>query len=77
MRYTQVNFGSNDETLYATLVSSSSAGVVLCPTHPLCRGKGNVTRIGRVAMGLTLHNISPLSIDTAVMKEVSRSFKRL
>jgi alpha/beta superfamily hydrolase len=59
----QVNFKSNDETLFATLYGSSSVGVVLCPPHPLYGGCRNDTRIVRVAKELALHGISALCMD--------------
>jgi len=58
----QISFRSNNETLSATLHDSSSAGVVLCPPHPLYGGNRNDTRIVRVAKLLASHNISALCI---------------
>jgi len=62
--YTQeVSFKSKGETLSATFYDNSSAGVVLCPPHPLYGGNRNDTRIVMIARELASHNISALCID--------------
>ena len=62
--YTQeVSFKSKGETLSATFYDNSSAGVVLCPPHPLYGGNRNDTRIVMIARELSSHNISALCID--------------
>ncbi len=62
-----IHFESRGETLPATLYdtpsNTSSAGVVLCPPHPLYGGNRNDTRIVKVAIELAAHNISALCID--------------
>lgn len=62
-----IHFESRGEILPATLYearsNTSSAGVVLCPPHPLYGGNRNDTRIVKVATELGTHNILALCID--------------
>lgn len=62
-----VSFRSGSETLHATLYgdfsSTSFAGIVLCPPHPLYGGNRHDTRIVKVAQELAEHNLSALCID--------------
>ncbi len=50
-------------TLYETRSNTPSAGVILCPPHPLYGGNRNDTRIVKVATELATHNILALCID--------------
>ena len=59
----EVSFKSKGEALPATFYDNSSAGVVLCPPHPLYGGSRNDTRIVRIARELASHNISALCTD--------------
>lgn len=59
----QISFRSEGETLSATLYGDSSAGVVLCPPHPLYGGSRNDTRIVKIGRELASYNISALCLD--------------
>jgi len=63
----EVTFESGNETLHATLYSDlstiSSAGVVLCPPHPLHGGNRHDTRIVTVARELSKHGLLALCMD--------------
>lgn len=67
MKGTEVVFRSDNETLHATLYgdpsSAYSAGVVLCPPHPLYGGNRHDTRIVKVAQELAGHDLLALCID--------------
>ncbi len=63
----EVTFESGSETLHATLYgdlpTTSSAGVVLCPPHPLHGGNRHDTRIVTVARELSKHGLLALCMD--------------
>lgn len=62
----EVSFKSGSEILHATLygdLSTASAGVVLCPPHPLHGGNRHDTRIVSVARELSKHGLLALCMD--------------
>jgi len=63
----EVSFVSGSETLQATLYgefsAASSAGVVLCPPHPLHGGNRHDTRLVTVARELSKHGLLALCMD--------------
>jgi alpha/beta superfamily hydrolase len=62
----EATFVSGNETLQATLygdLSTASAGVVLCPPHPLHGGNRHDTRIVTVARELSKHGLLALCMD--------------
>ena len=66
-QFMEVAFKSGNETLQATLYgdlsATSSAGVVLCPPHPLHGGSRHDTRIVIVARELSKHDLLALCMD--------------
>lgn len=75
----ETHFNSKGEMLSATLYgTSSAAGVVLCPPHPLYGGSQSDTRLIRIARELAAHNISALCFDYGSygkgVKEVQNTF---
>ena len=63
----EVTFASGNETLQATVYGNfsvaSSAGVVLCPPHPLHGGTRHDTRLVTVARELSKHGLLALCMD--------------
>lgn len=63
----EVTFTSGNETLQATLYgdfsATSSAGLVLCPPHPLHGGNRHDTRLVAVARELSKHDLLALCMD--------------
>jgi alpha/beta superfamily hydrolase len=63
----EVTFVSGNETLQATLygdfLTTTSAGVVLCPPHPLHGGNRHDTRLVTIARELSKHGVPALCID--------------
>ena len=63
----EASFVSGNEALHATLYgdlsATSSAGVVLCPPHPLHGGNRHDTRVVTVARELSKHGLLALCMD--------------